>query len=110
MLDCDKLLICGIVLFLGCDNSPNPMYEDSLPPEVWICHNPGSELHGELCQEEVDIVRGQHQPCYWDKNGSNYGRGERVAGSYCWLLEEDSCALPLEMAWQKNNCHFFERQ
>ena len=97
-------LLCTIGCATECDLEGVKL---SPPAEVWICHNPDSELHGTVCGAEVDILRGRHQPCHWNKNGANYGRGEIVPEAYCWLLEEKDCSGILSLQWQKDNCHFF---
>jgi len=101
MVNYDKFLICWTILFLGCGDPSSFSQEDNKSSQVWLCHNPLSELHGEVCIEKTSVYRGRHQPCYWAHH-------ERIKNSYCWLLEERSCIPPLEMAWQKNNCHHFE--
>lgn len=66
---------------LAGDTSPE---QDS----VWVCHNPESEWHGSVCNEE----------CYW----VGFQRSEN---SYCWLLTEDDCRGKLNLEWQRENCH-----
>jgi len=80
----------------------------SAEKEAWICHNPESDLHGSLCREVVDSVRGKYETCHWILDGSNYGRGTRIENSFCWLLEKKDCSGELRLQWQKDNCHFFE--
>ena len=59
--------------------------------EVWVCHNPKSEYHGHLCNDE----------CYW------VGQ-QLVESSYCWTLYREDCKPPLTYQWQRENCHFFD--
>ena len=101
------LLILALLVGYSCAED-NPDYEASTPiSEAWICHNPGHDLHGQLCIEETNIVRGRHQPCFWRSEGNHTGRGQRDPNSFCWLLERRDCQDPLEYSWQKENCHFF---
>lgn len=56
------------------------------PEDIWICHNPDSEQHGELCIEELAPAG-----CF-------------VAGSgsvYCWLLTPADCAASGDEPWKK---------
>jgi len=55
------------------------------PDSVWICHNPWSEVHGDLCTPEC-LESG-------------------IASRYCWLLTPDDCAEPLKLQWQRESCH-----
>mgnify|MGYP001327875406 CR=1 FL=1 len=59
---------------------------------VYICHNPESNQHGELCSRKC-------------LNTPNYS----LEGSpFCWLLRKVDCAGDLTFEWQKQNCHFFD--
>jgi hypothetical protein len=52
--------------------------EKILDTEIWICHNPGTEFHNELCIEE--------EPIYPDGclvKGDNH--------KFCWSLELTDC-------------------
>ena len=60
---------------------------------VWVCHNPDSEWHGHICNEE----------CYWVGF-------ERSENSYCWLLRRKDCQEPLELEWQRENCHLLKEE
>jgi len=53
--------------------------------EVWVCHNPDSENHGNICKDS----------CF--NPNSEY--------SYCWFLSSQSCGEPLEFEWQFESCH-----
>ena len=55
---------------------------------VWVCHNPGSKLHGKICTPE----------CLED--GNNH--------KFCWLLHEDDC-IDTDFEWQEENCHLINR-
>lgn len=90
------LSILVLVLF-GCGSeninhgeSPNKL------EEVWVCHNPASELHDMPCVEETTIYRGHHQPCYWVDH-------KKVKNSYCWLLTKEDCEN-INMEWQESTC------
>ena len=102
-------LLFVLILLVGFScATENPDYKTLKPlSEAWICHNPRSELHGELCIEEVHLLRGKHQPCYWTTDGPHNGQGIRNPDSFCWLLEREDCEGTLEYDWQEKNCHFF---
>ena len=60
--------------------------------DVWICHNPGSKHHGEVCSDaglDQCLVAG-------DNN------------RFCWLLSRADCESDLGLQWQINSCHYFE--
>ena len=101
--------LCLCVIFVACGTEceiGNPPQEVA-KQEMWVCYNPGHELHGYQCVEETDTARGRHQPCLWNKDGSNYGRGQRDRQSFCWLLERRDCSGEQTLQWQKDNCHLF---
>ena len=56
--------------------------------EVWICHNPKSKLHGNICTED----------CL--KNSTSQS-------NFCWLIEKSDCD-EISHDWQRKNCHFFD--
>ena len=85
---------------------PNILYKD-IQQSAWVCHNPGHELHGHVCVEEVHILRGLHQPCYWEMSGTHNGAGNIDPDSFCWLLEKKDCEKE-ELEWQRQNCHLLE--
>ena len=107
------LLASALILLVSC-GTEDPVHcseqnnAQEMTKELWVCHNPGHELHGHVCEEEVHLLRGNHQPCFWETNGPHSGAGFRDTNSFCWLLEEDDCDAPLNMQWQKENCHLFE--
>ena len=53
-----KILIFGILSMFGasCGDVEETLIEETT--EVWVCHNPLSELHGMACVEKVDVIRG----------------------------------------------------
>jgi len=103
-----KLLVLLLAISAYSCAEENLAFDPSPPTEeMWVCHNPESDLHGTPCEERVDTVRGNYETCYWDLNGSNYGRGHRNPESYCWLLEKEDCTDTLEYQWQEDNCHLF---
>ncbi len=75
--------------------------------EAWVCHNPESPQHGELCEVVIHPLRGKHETCHWVSDGFHTGKGRHVENSFCWLLERADCVVPLEYEWQRKNCHFF---
>ena len=79
-----------LTLFLFCACSDVRESTDIVEAEVWVCHNPDSEWHGSICNEE----------CYW------LGF-QRSPTAYCWLLRDEDCSGVLEFEWQRDNCHFF---
>ena len=96
------ILIGWITLITGCGSliTDNDSYDPPTPglEEVWVCHNPQSELHGTACKAEVDIYRGHHQPCFWVNR-------KRSKTSFCWHLKKGDCEGEPEWDWQRNNCH-----
>ena len=82
-----KLLV--LVMLTAC--APPSVDVKETPNSVWVCHNPKSEYHGEICSEE----------CYW-------AGGLRAENSFCWLLEKKDCDGPIELEWQRKNCHLVE--
>ena len=58
--------------------------EESLDFGVWVCHNPESKHHGEICVEECYIPSSPH--------------------NFCWLLNEDDCKNSKKLEWQEKNC------
>ncbi len=91
---------CALLILLGAIGcaSPSDPVEVSPLEEIWVCHNPQSDLHGTPCREKIDVIRGKHIPCF-------YVEHERVEDSFCWLLEKKDCTGELNMAWQRKNCH-----
>ena len=57
---------------------------------VWVCHNPFSEHHGDLCSRE----------CLEPADSTRF----------CWLLSAADCVEPLELQWQEDNCHLLYRE
>jgi len=96
------ILISWVILLSGCElfTTGNDEYQTALE-EVWVCHNPQSELHGTACKAEVDVIRGHHQPCFWVNR-------KRVKTSFCWHLKKEDCDGEIEWDWQRNNCHLLE--
>jgi hypothetical protein len=73
---------------------------------VWVCHNPLSELHGHACQEQINVVRGRYEECYWVGH-------QRVEDAFCWLLRDKDCNSsdsedPGWMEWQEEHCPLLE--
>jgi len=85
---CLVLVLC---ILPSCDLAWEEEEANIPPEEVWVCHNPESEYHGHLCNDQ----------CYW------VGL-QKVESSFCWLIEKSECEPPLEFAWQTENCHFFQ--
>ena len=97
-----KLVLMLFAVF-GCGTENNPEYHSGSTAEereVWVCHNPQSELHGTICAEKINTIRGRYQPCFWVNH-------KRVKNSFCWLLEKKDCVDDLSFTWQKENCHLF---
>jgi len=61
--------------------------------ELWICHNPGTEHHNEICIEEFYPAG-----CYVPGDGSKF----------CWLLNKEDCSGKLVNKWQIINCSRLE--
>ena len=97
-------LLFGL-FFVSCAVN-NPEYKES--EEAWICHNPESERHGELCEESVHPLLGAYETCYWLNPGHHDKNSQRASDSFCWLLEKRDCSGPLEHECQRRNCHFFD--
>lgn len=89
-----KIVFC--FLFLACDSPTTaPSGPDTLAnmdaglSEYLVCHNPTSPEHGKKCSEKcLD--------------------SEKETSAYCWPITRADCELDLGMAWQEENCHFFE--
>ena len=103
-----KILILLALAVASCTTA-NDMYEKEDISAVWVCHNPESSLHGSLCKEKVDTIRGRYETCYWILDGSRGGSGRKVKDSFCWLLERSDCAYPMEFEWQIENCHLLNK-
>ena len=102
-----KVLIASMALVLSCGDftEANIEYGDSeVSQSAWVCHNPGTPQHGSLCEVAIDPFRGQHESCYWVRDGSHGGLGYKVEQSFCWLLTKEDCSR-IEFQWQKDNCH-----
>ena len=74
--------------------------------EVWICYNPDSEYHGQLCGELYNQVQGYYERCFWDTESSPTGTPIQNYDSFCWRLPREDCEQ-IELQWQKDNCHYF---
>ena len=57
---------------------------------VWVCHNTSSQQHGKVCSEEC--------------------MEEGSTDKFCWLITARDCDPPLQLEWQKHNCHLLENQ
>ena len=60
----------------------------TLHEEFYICYNPGSVNHGQVCTPE----------CLQAGN----------AAYYCWLLKKQDCEKDQFLEWQQEHCHLFE--
>ena len=76
--------------------------------EAWVCHNPPSPQHGELCRESTDPTHGDYETCYWLLDDEGVSLGYKNNSSFCWLLKKTDCQGSLEYGWQKDNCHYFQ--
>lgn len=92
-------LVLALIGTFGCgvENNPEPTANKK---EVWVCHNPLSELHGSACAEKINVVRGEYEECYWVGH-------RRVKKAFCWLLKKKDCVGDLSFEWQEENCHLF---
>ena len=96
-------------LFFSCAPENLPEHEqDKNTEQAWVCHNPESPQHGELCEEAIHPLRGRHETCHWVTTGAHTGKGRRIKNSFCWLIEKADCVGNLEYEWQRENCHFFD--
>lgn len=84
------LLVC--LLLAACGTEENPLYETNTnaAEDIWVCHNPGSIEHNQVCTEE----------CFEPGNS-------RV---YCWLLKEKDCKINLRYEWQRQCCPLFREE
>jgi hypothetical protein len=89
---------------------PNDPQDQDPVSQIWVCHNPHSASHGQLCKQKIDTIRGKYETCYWVPDGTNYGRGNRNRSAFCWLLESEDCTGNLDFEWQTENCHLFENE
>ena len=89
-------------LFLSCDNEQGQQPKQ----EVWICYNPASELHGDLCARSSDKERVDHEPCHWIPDSESPTGFSQSPNSFCWQLFYEDC-LEVSLEWQKENCHHF---
>ena len=62
------------------------------PNDIWICHHPGTEFHGEICVDGIYPAG-----CY--EHGSS--------ATYCWLLTPRECAAVRDAAW-KEHCKLLD--
>ena len=99
-------MIFLFILLVSCA-SPEELIPATTAADVWVCHNPGHELHGHACLEEAHALRGLHQPCYWETSDHHNGADNKDPDSFCWLLERKDCE-EIEFEWQAQNCHFFD--
>ena len=84
-------VVTAIALLLGACGTEDVSPQREPPEEQWVCYNPTSEYHGYPCNDQ----------CYW------VGQ-QKVENSFCWLLQKSDCVPPLELEWQRENCHLFE--
>ena len=86
---------------LSCDtDTGNPIYDETLgltesnmsPPDVWVCHHPGTEFHGRTCIEE-EFPDG----CYVSGDNSKF----------CWLLKPEDCYESIDTRWMAESCKLF---
>jgi len=71
------------------DSSPVALDAVEQLSEVWICHHPGTKMHGQIC---VD---------------AEFPRGCFVPGDsrkFCWALTSQDCHNQ-SREWQYENCH-----
>ena len=87
-----RLFVGALLIFLmSCyEENPHldvPFKEKAGEQEVWVCWNPETKYHGELCTPD----------CLED------GQLDR----FCWLLKKSDCT-DAGLEWQVNNCHLLE--
>jgi len=89
-------LFCLVMMMSCVDKNLSLVSEDEIInspekiKEVWVCHHPGSDHHGEICEE------GFHpEGCYVKGDDSKF----------CWLLKESDCLSDLGLGWQIKACH-----
>ena len=86
------LVIAMLAVSCVADNPDREPDAGTPPPpagEVWICHNPETRFHDELCVEDY-----YPEGCYVKGN----------AHTYCWLLEPEDCAPDAGTAPWKKHC------
>ena len=101
-----QLIFVLLVFILSCgDETIIPTPKDTVPirfeienndasfdqaiSNIWVCHHPGTKMHGQICIDE------------------SYPRGCFVPGDtskFCWELSEQDC-VSQEHNWQHANCH-----
>ena len=98
-----NILIFGtlLALMVSCGDAEEILVEEVA--EVWVCHNPLSKLHGSICVEEVNVIRGRYQPCF-------YSGHQKIEDSFCWLLRREDCSSAGEqrLEWQERHCPLLE--
>ena len=86
-----NILFFGVLL-IACGVETNPHFEDheteevQKPREVWICHNPTSDSHGEICDDEKEP-------------GDCLVSGD--TSKFCWLLDVRECELDHNLPYNK---------
>ena len=97
------------LFFSSCATESNPSHDpEKDTEEAWVCHNPESPQHGELCELSTHPLQGEYETCYWTSNETRPEKIYRVENSFCWLIERADCTGQHEYEWQRENCHFFD--
>ena len=104
----NNLFVIGALLLATSACGDTNSQEEASPKKskVWVCHNPLSELHGHACKEQINVIRGRYEECYWVGH-------QRVKNSFCWLLRKEDCTVsdsedPGWLEWQENHCPLLE--
>jgi len=79
------------LFFFSCGEVVPSLDQDEAPRQtsIYVCHNPNSELHNEVCS-----------PGCFEPSASGT--------PFCWLLQEKDCYTPNELEWQKEVCPLFD--
>tara|TARA_R100001510_G_C7654610_1_gene213320 strand:- start:3417 stop:3746 length:330 start_codon:yes stop_codon:yes gene_type:complete len=99
-----KLFLIPLFLLVSCGDWKEQNKNHTPPPkEAWICHNPVSQNHGDLCSVTQDPELGEYETCFWHREEST-GLLKKTENSFCWLLRQQDC-LEVNLEWQEINCH-----
>ena len=98
-----ELYFVALLLTTACgpDTFPQTTQQQE---EVWVCHNPESNLHGMPCRLESSDSKGEYEACHWIMDESSDPTARYIENSFCWLLEATDCSS-IEFEWQRQSCH-----
>lgn len=89
-----KVLVCLLIAMVaGCgelepttDGDMGREVDSSIEAVVWICHNPESKFHGEVCIDRFEP-------------GRCLSAGEN--NKFCWLLDPQDCNTEVSLPFNK---------